>query len=81
MDKQDTRAILQKITARFDRSVPVAQNLYGRRTVAAAGFSLQELAEAGISQQQAESLGIAVDIQRLNALGSNIESLRNFLKE
>ena len=81
MDKQDTRAVLRKITSRFDRAVPVAHNLYGRRIVAADGFSLAELAEAGLEQQQAASLGIAVDTSRLNALGSNIESLRKFMKE
>jgi|GEM_PF-4627764 len=81
MDKQDTRAVLRKVTSRFDREIPVAHNLYGRRIVPADGFSLAELAEVRLELQQALTLGLAVDPARLNALGSNIENLRKFLKE
>jgi ribosomal protein L13E len=81
MDKQDTRAVLKKITSRFSRSLLQPQNIYGRRTVPAAGFSLAELKEAGISLEQAKEVGIAVDEERMNALGANIESLRSFMRE
>jgi len=81
MDRQDTRAILNKLTARFRRAAPTPHTIYGRRAVPAPGFSLAEIAEAGLSEIAARSLGLPVDSERKSSLGANVESLRAFLKE
>ncbi|HUS20235.1 MAG TPA: ribosomal protein L13e [Terriglobales bacterium] len=79
MDKQDLRGLLHRLKRRFDRSTPEALYVYGRRAVPAAGFSMNELFEAGISAQEAELLGLRVDAQRMSSLGTNVEALRDFL--
>jgi len=50
------------------------------RVEPAAGFSLAELHEAGISLDAAEVLGLPVDAGRVNAYGPNVSALRDFLR-
>ncbi|HUQ49251.1 MAG TPA: ribosomal protein L13e [Terriglobales bacterium] len=80
MDRQDIQDIVSRWQRRFDRSLPEAIYVYGRRAVKAAGFSPAELEEAGISVEDAKAVGLKVDAQRMNSLGANVESLREFLK-
>jgi ribosomal protein L13E len=79
MDKQDIQGLLHRLKRRFDRSMPEALYIYGRRAIPAAGFSMNELQEAGLSVQDAVRMGLRVDAQRLSSLGTNVESLRDFL--
>ena len=65
---------------RFDRRPPQPMLVYGRRAVPAAGFSLGELAEAGLDEEAARRMGLPVDASRLSSLGSNVASLQEFLK-
>lgn len=50
------------------------------RLVPAEGFSLAELDDAGLSVQQAETLGLPVDAGRVGSYGPNISSLREYLR-
>ena len=80
MDKQSVQFAMNKVRARFDRSVPQAQLVYGRRLASAKGFSAGELDEAGLGIAQAQSLGLATDSERMSSLGVNIDALKQFLK-
>lgn len=64
---------------RFNRTTPEALYVYGRRAVPAAGFSINELQEAGISVTDAPRMGLKVDAERMSSLGTNVESLKDFL--
>ena len=46
----------------------------------AAGFSLSELDDAGISLDIAESLGLPVDASRIGVYGPNVSTLREFVR-
>jgi ribosomal protein L13E len=81
MDRQETKSILDRVLKRFARAAPKAMLVYGRRPVPAPGFSLAELAEAGISQDRARDLGIQVDVTRMSSLGANVDSLKTYLKK
>lgn len=79
MDKQDLQGLFRRLRRRFDRRTPEALYVYGRRAVPAAGFSMNELQEAGISAQEAARMGLKVDAERMSSLGTNVESLKEFL--
>jgi len=46
----------------------------------AVGFSLSELDDAGINVDQAEQLGLPVDVARIGAYGPNVSALRDFVR-
>ena len=50
------------------------------RVLPAAGFSLSELDDAGISLDIAESLGLPVDASRIGVYGPNVSTLREFVR-
>ena len=50
------------------------------RLVPAEGYSLAELDDAGLSIEQAESLGLPVDAGRVGSYGPNVSALRDFLR-
>jgi ribosomal protein L13E len=52
----------------------------GREMRPAAGFSLLELERAGLSEEQAEERGLAVDRNRRSALGINVAQLKRLLE-
>lgn len=79
MDKQDLYGLMHRLRRRFDRSTPEALYVYGRRAIPAAGFSVNELQEAGLSVQDAQRMGLKVDAERMSSLGTNVESLRDFM--
>jgi ribosomal protein L13E len=81
MDRQETQSILTRLRNRFARTTPEAMLVYGRRAVRAPGFSLAELADAGISMERARELSIAVDMARMSSLGANVDALRTYLKK
>jgi ribosomal protein L13E len=80
MDKQSLQFAMNKVRERFDRSVPQAQIVYGRRLAPAKGFSLVELEEAGLTELVARSLGLATDSRRMSSLGVNVDALKRFLR-
>jgi ribosomal protein L13E len=80
MDKQGLQAVLNRLRSRLDRSVPQAKLVYGRRLAAAKGFSTSELDAAGLGVEQARSLGLATDEQRMSSLGVNVDALKQFLR-
>ncbi|MEO5935925.1 MAG: ribosomal protein L13e [Terriglobales bacterium] len=80
MDKQDLQGLFHRLRRRFNRATPEALYVYGRRAVPAAGFSIKELQEAGISAQDAAGMGLKVDAERMSSLGTNVESLREYLE-
>jgi ribosomal protein L13E len=47
----------------------------GREVAFAAGYSLLELERAGITEVQAGAIGLAIDRERMSALGSNVIQL------
>lgn len=48
----------------------------GREVAFAAGYSLLELERAGITEGQAVVTGLAIDRERMSALGSNVMQLQ-----
>jgi ribosomal protein L13E len=80
MDKQSLQFAMNKVRERFDRSVPQAQIVYGRRLAPGKGFSVAELEEAGLSETRARTLGLPTDPERMSSLGVNVEALKRFLK-
>jgi ribosomal protein L13E len=80
MEKSRQDGWLTRWQRRFDRRPPVAETIYGRRPVPAKGFSAGELEQAGLDAASAASLGLAVDAERMSALGNNVESLKRFLE-
>jgi len=50
------------------------------RVLPAEGFSLRELDDAGVSLDQAETLGLPVDVIRIDSYGPNVTALRDFLR-
>lgn len=80
MDKQGLQTLFAKWRRRFDRTPPSALLIYGRRAAPAAGFSLPELAEAGLDPERARALGMNVDPARMSSLGANVENLKRFLE-
>jgi ribosomal protein L13E len=78
MDKQQVHRFFTQLLQRFDRKPPRAMVVYGRRVIAANGFSLAELAEANISPERAHEIGVDVDPARMSSLGANVDSLRRY---
>ena len=79
MDKQETHSLIARYRKRLDRGAPQPLLIYGRRTAPAAGFSLLELEDAGISRNAATEFGLKVDTERMSSLGANVENLKTFL--
>lgn len=79
MDKQRIQHVADKLAARLDRRPPQPMLVYGRRLAPAAGFSLVELADAGLTPEQAAALGLPVDKERMSSLGTNVENLKQFV--
>lgn len=50
------------------------------RVLPTEGYSLAELDDAGLSIEQAESLGLPVDAGRVGSYGPNVVSLREYLR-
>jgi len=50
------------------------------RLVPAKGYSLAELDDAGLSVEQAETLGLPVDAGRVGSYGPNIAALREYIR-
>jgi ribosomal protein L13E len=48
----------------------------GREVAFAAGYSLLELERAGVTEEQASSIGLEIDRERTSALGSNVIQLK-----
>lgn len=80
MDRQEIQQLVDKLKRRFSRELPEPVLIYGRRAVKAPGFSLAELTDAGLDEASAVELGIKVDRQRMNSIGSNVDALLEFLK-
>lgn len=80
MDRQAIQNLWDGLLRRFDRGPPRPARIYGRRVAPAAGFSLGELAEAGLDEESARRLGLPVDPSRLSSLGSNVSRLRRYLR-
>jgi ribosomal protein L13E len=51
------------------------RTISGRDVAFTEGYSLLELDRAGISEAQAEAAGLAIDRERMSALGSNVMQL------
>ena len=79
MDKQRTQFVADKVKDRLDRRSPRPMLVYGRRLAPAAGFSPAELADAGLSANEATRLGLPVDAGRMSSLGNNVENLKRYL--
>jgi ribosomal protein L13E len=80
MDRQEMQQLVGKLKRRLSRELPQPMLVYGRRAVKAPGFSLTELAEAGLDQSSAGHLGLPVDNTRMSSLGANVDALVEFLK-
>ena len=50
------------------------------RLVPVEGYSLAELDDAGLSIEQAETLGLPVDASRIGSYGPNITTLREYIR-
>ena len=62
----------------FDRTQVHLQprSTSGREVAFAAGYSLLELERAGVTEEQAIAAGLAIDRERMSALGSNVMQLQ-----
>jgi ribosomal protein L13E len=69
--------MIEQLRKWFERTrvtlAPLA--IRGREVASANGYSLLELERAGISEQQASSVGLQIDRGRNSALGSNVLQL------
>jgi ribosomal protein L13E len=81
-NRRDWREFFHLVSRRWERQRPPrpvylsAQN----RLAPAAGFSLTELEEAGLSVDQAQLYGLPVDAGRVNSYGPNVSALREFMR-
>ena len=80
MDRQEMQQFVSRLKQRLSRETPQPMLVYGRRAVKAPGFSLTELADAGLDQNAARELGLPIDTERMSSLGANVASLAEFLK-
>lgn len=80
MDKQGYQALVDRLRERLRSDAPRPMLVYGRRLAPAAGFSLTELDEAGLTEAEARGLGLPVDAERMSSLGTNVENLKRFLR-
>ena len=80
--KRDWHQFFYNMRQRWERYRP-PRPVYlstAARVLPAAGFSLRELDDAGISMSQAEMLGLPVDAVRVGSYGPNVTALRDFLR-
>lgn len=70
---------IQRASEPFRPLRPVARQ-GGGRVEPAAGFSVRELDEAGLSLEQAQLLDLPVDVGRINAYAPNVLALREFVR-
>jgi ribosomal protein L13E len=80
MDRQEMQQLVSRLKQRLSREMPQPMLVYGRRAVKAPGFSLAELADAGLDHDAARDLGLPIDSERMSSLGANVEALMEFLK-
>jgi len=81
-DKHDWEQFYDIVQHRWQRHPPpwpVAPS-GANRVVPVVGFSLSELADAWISPQVAERLGLPVDAARIGAYSANVSALREFVR-
>ena len=62
-----------------EESITEPKSVSGRQVGVADGFSLLELERAGLSEREAEELGLKIDRTRRTSLGSNLVQLERFL--
>jgi ribosomal protein L13E len=62
-----------------DQIVTLPKSITGRQVGVAEGFSLLELERAGLSERDAEALGLKIDRTRRSGLGSNVVQLDTFI--
>ncbi len=70
---------IQRASEPFRPLRPMAR-LGGGRVEPAAGFSVRELDEAGLSLEQAQLLDLPVDVGRISAYAPNVIALREFVR-
>ena len=56
------------------------RSVSGREVAFAAGYSLLELERAGITEERARAVGLAIDRARESALGENVAQLEKLRK-
>lgn len=81
--KRDWHQFFHRLDVRPERyrpPRPVAASP-GDRIVPAAGFSVSELTDAGLTIEQAEMLGLPVDVGRLGSHNANVSALRMYARQ
>jgi ribosomal protein L13E len=66
--------------SRMQRPPRPLERLHLNRLVPVEGYSLAELDDAGLSIEQAETLGLPVDAARIGSYGPNITTLREYIR-
>ncbi len=66
--------------SRMQRPPRPLDRSHRNRLVPAEGYSLAELDDAGLSIEQAETLGLPVDASRVGSYSPNITALREYLR-
>jgi ribosomal protein L13E len=81
-NRRDWREFYERASCRADRLRPLRPVYRDAldRVWPAAGFSLSELDEVGLSLEQAQILDLPVDVGRINAFQANVWALRGFLR-
>lgn len=80
--KRDWHQFFYTMRQRWERyrpPRPVAAS-QGEHVVPAAGFSVRELNDVGLSIEQAEMLGLPVDVGRIGTHAANVSALRAFVR-
>lgn len=81
--RRDWHQFFQTMNARWERYRPARPIAPApdQRMEPAAGFSVGELSDAGLTVEQAEIFGLPVDIARLSSHTANVSALRVFVRQ
>ena len=79
--KRDWQQFSQRMRVRWERYRPPRPVVpsQGERVTPAAGFSVLELTDVGLTIEQAEMFGLPVDVGRVGSHAGNVFALRAFV--
>jgi ribosomal protein L13E len=81
--RRDWHEFFHRMSLRWEKYRPPRPVVpsQGDRVVPAAGFSVRELSDVGLTVEQAEMLGLPVDAGRIGSHTANVSALRVFVQQ